>query len=260
MSRSKYSFFFGMCALMLGALGAAPARAQMSEVKEKPRLFTYVAFWSLPRSQWADEQKLVESEKGMLDKSVAGGNLVAYGDDTNLIHQPDGSTHDDWFSSMSMAGLLNVLDGIYKSPITTSPVEASSTRHADFILVSRFYNWRPGSWKDVYSYTSQYTFKDSAPDDAVDVLSKNLIVPILEKAFTDGVINEYEIDTEAVHTSSPGTFYITYITAGADGVDKVSAAIRAAMKASPMSAPAFDSMIDYHNHRDYLVRTNATYK
>ena len=110
----------------------------MSEVKEKPRLFTYVAFWSLPRSQWADEQKLVVSEKGMLDKSVAGGNLVGYGDDTNLVHQPDGSTHDDWFSSMSMAGLLNVLDGIYKSPMVSSPVEASSTRHADFILVSRF--------------------------------------------------------------------------------------------------------------------------
>jgi hypothetical protein len=30
-----------------------------------------------------------------------------------LIHQPDGATHDEWWSAMSMAGLLNVLDQYY---------------------------------------------------------------------------------------------------------------------------------------------------
>jgi hypothetical protein len=29
----------------------------MSEVKEKPQMYTYVADWSIPRAQWGDMQK-----------------------------------------------------------------------------------------------------------------------------------------------------------------------------------------------------------
>ncbi len=259
--KSKGStIFIGLCVCTMSALWAAPARAQTAEVKEKPRMYSYVAFWTIPRPQWADEEKLVASEIKLLDKGVADGSLVGYGSDQILIHQPDGSTHDTWFSAMSMAGLLNVLDTIYKSGVPTSPVEVGATRHSDAIFVSRYYNWHPGSWKDAYTFTSEYKLKADAPDDAVDTLSKNLIVPILEKLLADGTLHEYEIDTEAVHTQSPGTFYIVYIAATADGVDKVNAAIREAQKANPLAHPAFGSMIDYSAHRDYLSRTSATYK
>jgi basic membrane lipoprotein Med (substrate-binding protein (PBP1-ABC) superfamily) len=122
----------------------------------------------------------------------------------NLIHRPDGSTHDQWWSAMSMAGLLNVLEQFYQSGSATSPVLASATKHWDSIYVSRYYNWHSGTWKDVYTHGASYKLKADAPEDAVETLSKNLIVPLLEKMLADGVIHEYEVDTEAIHTEAPG--------------------------------------------------------
>ena len=91
-------------------------------------------------------------------------------------------------------------------------------------------------------------------------ISRAPLVPLLEKQLADGTIHEYEIDTEAIHTDAPGTFWIFYLAANAEGLDKVSAAVREAMKANPLNGSAFTSMLDSSEHRDYLVRTNATYK
>jgi len=245
--------------LILG-MSAVAALGQTSEVKEKPRMYSYVSNWSIPRSQWADMEKATASTQAILEKSLATGTLVAYGSDTNLLHEPEGSTHDSWWSAMSLAGLLNVLDQIHKSGNATSPVLSSATKHWDDIYVSRYYNWHAGSWKDVYTYGSSYKLKADAPDDAVDQLSKNLIVPTMEKLLADGTIHEYEIDTQAIHTQAPGTFWIFYIGANAEALDKVNAAIRESFKANPLGGPAFASMVDFTPHRDELARTNATYK
>src|ERR1700678_3205778 len=103
------------CWLGLIAGLALPASAQMQEIKEKPRMYTYVALWELPRAQWGEWAKSETDDQKILQDAMAGGTLVSYGDDTNLVHQPDQPTHDDWFKSMSMAGLMNVLDQFYKS-------------------------------------------------------------------------------------------------------------------------------------------------
>jgi hypothetical protein len=247
-----------VCALALAACWAVPAGAQ--EAKEKPRMYTYVGWWNVPRAQWAEMEKSDAADAKVLDKAVSAGTIVAYGNDVNLVHQPDGFTHDDWWSAMSMAGLLNVLDQFYKAGSSTTPLLQSATKHADGIFVSRYYNWHSGSWKGVYTHGSSYKLKADAPDDAVDTLSKNLIVPLMEKMLADGAIHEYEVDTEAIHTEAPGTFWVFYIAANAEGLDKANEALRDALKASPLSGPAFDSMVDFTPHRDYLARTNATYK
>jgi hypothetical protein len=257
MNKRLWSVFALACTLILSAV-CAPAQAP--EVKEKTRMYTYVAFWAIPRAQWADQEKLVASEQKFMEKGTADGVLVGYGSDQNLIHQPDGATHDTWFSAMSMAGLFNVLDPIYKSGMTTSPVQAAATKHWDSVFVSRYYNWHSGSWKDVYSEASMYKFKADAPDNALDVLCRNLFVPLMEKLLADGTIHEYEIDTEAVHTEAPGTFWIEYVAANAEALDKVNAAVRESQKANPLGGPTFASMVDFTPHRDYLSRTNATYK
>lgn len=250
----------GVCAVVCFAMFGAYASAQMQEVKEKPRMYTYVAFWTVPRAQWADFAKQNASEEKMMDKAVADGGIVAYGGDQNLVHQIDGPTHDTWFSSMSEAGLLNLLDQFYKTGMTTSAVDIAATKHWDAIFVSRYYNWHSGSWKGVYSQAAMYPLKADAPDDAVEMLSKTLLVPLFEKLLADGTIHEYEIDTEAIHTQAPGTFWINYIAANSEGLDKVNSAVREAQKASPLGLSAFGSMVDYKEHRDYLVRTDATYK
>jgi hypothetical protein len=252
--------FAGLFLLAMFAVCSAPAQAQTSELKEKPPMYSYVGFWSIPRGQWADMAKADAADQKILDKAIANNVLVGYGHDINLVHQPDGSTHDEWWSATSMAGLLNVLDDFYKSGSATTPVLASATKHWDGIFVSRYYNWHSGSWKDLYTHGSSYKLKADAPSDAVETLSKNMVGPLLEKMLADGTIHEYEIDTEAIHTEAPGTFWIFYLAANAEGLDKVNAALRETLKANPLNGPAFGSMTDSSEHRDFLARTNATYK
>ncbi|MGA8502625.1 MAG: hypothetical protein WB683_13820 [Candidatus Sulfotelmatobacter sp.] len=260
MNREVWKVFAGLCAIGMSAVCAGPAAAQMSEVKEKPPLYTYVASWTIPRAGWADMEKANASDQKLLDKGIADGTIVGYGNDVVAVHQSDGPTHDDWWSAMSMAGVLNQLDQFEKSGNAVSPVLSSASDHADNIYVSRYYNWHPGSWKDGYTYTAFYTLKPDAPDDAVDTLSKHLIVPVLEKLLADGTLHEYEVDTQAVHTAPPGTFVIVYLAAGADGLDKVNAALRETIRSKPLDGAAFDSMVNMAGHHDELVRSSATYK
>jgi hypothetical protein len=260
MSQSLGRIFSVLCVLTVTITLAGQTRAQMSEAKEKPPMYTYLGNWAIPRAQWADMEKNIAADQKTLEKALAGGTIVAYGNDTNLVHQQEGDTHDDWWSAMSMAGLLNVLEQFYKSGSTTAPVLVNATRHSDAIYVTRHYNWHSGSWKDVYTHASSYKLKADAPENAVDTLSKNLFEPFFEKLLADGAIHEYEIDTEAIHTQAPGSFFVVYIAANAEGLDKVNAALREVMKSNPLGGPAFDSMVDFTPHRDYLARTNATFK
>lgn len=260
MNRSLGRALAVLCGLALCAVSAVTACAQASEVKEKPPMYTYVGFWNIPRPQWAEMDKSLAGEKATLEKAVAGGTLVAYGDDQTLVHTADGDTHDSWWSAMSMAGVLNVLDQFYKTGTPTSPVLASATKHSDAIFVSTYYNWHAGSWKNVYSHAGYYKLKPDASPDALEHLSKHMVAPLLEKLLSEGVIHEYEIDTEAIHTESSDAFWIEYIAASAEGLDKVNAALTETLKANPTFAPAFASATEGSAHRDYLVRTNATYK
>ena len=94
----------------------------------------------------------------------------------------------------------------------------------------------------------------------MDIVSKGLLVPLFERLLADGTIYEYEVDTEAIHTEAPGTFWIFYLASNADALDKVNAAVHAATKADPLGVAGFSGMVDWTSHRDYLARTSATYK
>ena len=259
MNRKLGGMFACVCTLAMMAASAIPARAQ-DEVKEKPPMYSYVGFWNIPRAQWAEMEKNNAAEQKILDKALADGAIVAYGNDLNIVHTADGMTHDDWWSAMSMAAMLNVLDKFYKSGTPTSPVLASATKHTDGIFVSRYYNWRSGTYKGAYTRVGYYKLKPDAPEHAIETLSKTFIVPLLEKLLADGSIVEYEIDTEAVHTEGPGAFWIDVISPNAEGLDKLNAALLDRVKTNPLAGQAFDSMIDSSAHRDSLSTSTVTYK
>lgn len=256
MTKQPGRFVVLVCALLAGSALAMLAQ----EVKEKPPMYTYVADWVIPRAQWQEMEKSNVNSQKILDKAMASGTIVGYGNDETLVHQPDAETHDNWWSAMSMAGLINVLEQFYQTGNASTPVQISATKHWDSILVSKYYNWHSGSFKNGYTHVGTYRLSKDAPDDAVDVLSKNLVVPLLEKLLAAGTIQEYEIDTQAIHTDAPGTFSIVYIASSPDGLDKVDAAVRETVKASPLSGPAFGSMTESAGHRDELARTSGTYK
>jgi len=223
-------------------------------------MYSYIANWQIPRAHWGEMAKAADADKPILDKALADGTIVGYGNDEVTVHVADGYTHDDWWSSMSMAGLLKVLNQLSSAGNTTTSVLESATKHEDVIFETRYYNWHSGSYKNSPVQVAFYKLKADAPDDAVDLLSKNLVVPMLEKLLADGTILEYEIDTQAVHTESPGSFEIVWVAANPEAVDKVNAAIQAALKAQPLGGPAFLSMIDLSAHRDELVHGNGVFK
>src|SRR6266536_2674477 len=111
-----------VCALTMAAVAVGSAHAQ--EVKEKPPMYSYVGNWAIPRTQWAEMEKNTATEEKVLAKALAAGTIVAYGNDVNLVHSGDGGTHDDWWSAMSMAGIINVLEQFYQGGTTTVPVLA----------------------------------------------------------------------------------------------------------------------------------------
>jgi hypothetical protein len=260
MNGKVWKGFAAGCALAMSALWAGQAGAQTSEVKEKPAMYTYVAEWNIPREKWADMEKSYGPNQKILDKAIADGTIVGYGEDVTLVHQGDGVTHDDWWSAMSLAGVLHVLDQLEKSADSATSVLTSATNHFDNVYVSRYYHWQPGTVKDGYTYEASYRLKPDAPADAVEMLSKKLVAPLLEKLVADGTLREYDIDTQAVHTEAPGSFIIVYLAANAEGLDKVNAALDEELQSNPLGGAAFGSMVDFSAHQDELARSNATYK
>jgi hypothetical protein len=259
MRKRNSTVLSGLCAIaVLGGIWTSAVRAQATEVKEKPRMYTYFATWEFPRARWGEVEKATATTAKLLDQAIGSGTLVGYGDDAAVVHQAEGPTHDNWWSALSEAGVLDVLDSVMKGgPV---PVLASATKHSDAIYVSRFYNWRAGSYKGAYTHAASYKLKADAPEDAVESISKNFIVPLMEKLLAAGTIVEYEVDEEAIHTESPDMFWVGYICPTSAGLDKANAALGEALKANPFAGPAFGSMVDLTPHRDFLLRSNVTYK
>jgi len=248
----------GLCAIAALGIWTSAVHAQATEVKEKPRMYTYFADWEFPRARWGDFEKATATTQKVLDQAIGSGALVGYGDDAAVVHQAEGPTHDNWWSALSQAAVLDVLDSVMKSG--PAPVLASATKHSDAIYVSRFYNWRAGTYKGAYTHTASYKLKADAPDDAVESISKNFIVPLMEKLLADGAVVEYEVDEEAIHTESPDRFWVVYLCQTSAGLDKVNAALGEAIKGNPFAGPALGAMVDFTVHRDYLLRSNVTYK
>ncbi len=260
MKKTSWNVVAAVCAFATSGLLILPAAAQAPEAQPKPPMYSYVANWQIPRAHWGEMAAVNAGDKVILDKALADGTIVGYGSDETLVHRADGATHDGWWSAMSMGGLMKVLERMYASPNATGSTLQSSTKHWDGIYVSRYYNWKPGAYKGAYIRVASYTLRPGAPDGAVDTLSQQIVVPLLEKMVADGTIQEYEIDTEAVHTESPSTFWIIYETPKAEGLDTVDAAITESLKANPLSGPAFLSMVDFSAHRDDLGLGEGIYK
>ena len=260
MNQKSCKWMTGLGLLAALAIQVGTAQAQSTETREKDPMYTYVALWAIPRAKWADFEQPSAANQKVLDQGISDGSLIAYGADASEVHQADGYTHDSWWSSHSMAGVLKTLEAFANVPSTTSGVLTSATKHSDVIFVSHHYNWHSGSYKAAYTHGSSYKLKPTAPDDAVDILSKNVFEPVLEKLLADGAIVEYEVDEEAIHSEDPNTFWVFYITPNAEGIDKVNAAIRGAVKVNPLVGPSLDSMVDWTPHRDSLDITSVTFK
>ncbi len=264
MNRSVCRVMMGVAGLAPLAMTATPAGAQTNEVKEKPPLYRYESYWEFPRAHWGEVDKdNAAGNQKIRAPALADGTLVGYGDDENQAHYSAAEfTHDNWWQANSVAGLMKVLEAFHKGGGSSSPLLVSSTKHWDQVFLSRFYNWKAGSWKGAYRYTATYKLKPDAPeaDDAVRTLSR-FYVPVFDKMLADGTIVEYEIGREMFHTTdSRPQILFAFLIPSAEGLDKFRATLGAALSENPLIGPAFDSMmVNFTPQPDY-VRSNATYK
>jgi hypothetical protein len=222
-------------------------------------MYSYVANWQVARANWADMDKVHAPVNDVLQKAMADGTIIGYGNDANLVHTLDAETHDMWWSSMSMAGIIKALEQA-RAASDANSAALNDAKHWDEVYVSQYYNWKSGPYKNAYTNISAYKMKADAPEDALDNVAQHLVVPVLEKLLADGTILEYEIDTRAIHTEAPGLFAIVCITPTPEGIDTMDAAIRAAVKDHPLGIQAFDSYTDSSGHRDELMKSEGQYK
>jgi len=240
---------------------ATLAGAQTAEVKEKPLLYKFVSYWTFPRARWSDVEKEATGSRKILAAALADGALVGYGDDETLVHFADGFTHANWWQARSRAGVMKALDALHKGGGSSSPLLVSSTRHWDQVFVSRFYNWKAGSWQGAYGYKSTYKLKPDAPEaeDTLRILS-SFYVPLFERLLTDGTIVAYEIGREIFHnTDSRAQLHFSFVIPSAEGLDELNAAIRAAISENSLLAPTFGSMMVNYTPQNDWVRVNAAY-
>ena len=247
---------------LLGMI-ATPANAQTAGVKEKPPLYKYASYWEFPPAHWREVDKdNASSNQKILAPALADGTLVGYGDDESLVHSDQGFTHGKWWQSRSVAGLMKVLETFQKSGGLNSPLLVSSIRHQDQMFVSRFYNWKAGHWKSAYKYTGTYKLKSDVPDPDAAVKSlSGFYVPVFEKMLADGIVVDYEIDREMIHsTDSPGRIVFAFVMPGAESLDKFRAALGAALGNNSLILPAFGATMANVTPQADFLRVNATYK
>jgi len=248
------------CLAAAAGMTSTAAVAQISEVKDKAPLYTYVAYWDIPRARWADMAKDSAGTVKILDKAIGSGAIIAYGNNEAVVHTPEGSTHAGWWCATSMAGVLNTLDEFYKAGTAATPALTSATKHWDNLLVSRAYGWRSGAVKGGYVHGAVYKLKPEAPNSSVETISKSFAVPLFEKLMADGTVQAYQVAEQALHTADPDLFFIFYITPKAEGLDKVQAALIEAIGNNALAGPALASMADMSRHRDDLSRGDAVFK
>lgn len=253
--RGSISRFCLVVFAFLASLYAVSPVSAQSMSAEKPPLYTYVAEWAVPRSMWADYQKMQSAQNDGMNKLVADGSIISYGSFTVLNHQEGMATHGSWFQAGSMASLMKVLEDVRLAPSATSPVLVAS-KHWDYVLESRNYNARSGSFKNGYLRVGRWKYKAGASDPDGKIM-KATAVALLEKLQADGALYSYQIDEEVVHSQDPNGFYMAIVTNGAEGLDKLTAALDDAEKKDPAGMAGFGALLDEQGHRDTLSRVDV---
>jgi hypothetical protein len=222
-------------------------------IKAKPPMYSYIAVWNIPESEWEKRKDQAEAGKKILDQAIDNNTIFSYGYDRNPLH-------DTFWLAMSKEGLETVRDQFEKIGITQVPAKEGAAAMPVSILVSRYYNCKTIRCENAYVHVGVYKIKPDAPADAVDQLSKYFFGPILEKMLNDDAIFEWETDVYDNPKDSPGTFLIAYLSEKAEDLEKANKAVQVRLKSTFANGPALDSLIDMKAITDVIVRSYAVYK
>jgi len=238
-----------VCAVMLiaGAAGR-PAHAQAPAGGEQA-VYTYVALWGVPRPQWGDIEKFFKDAQPALNKLIADGTIVAWGNGRNWTHDDSGLTHANWVTASSFANIQRALGAIRAA--LPQPAAFSTSKHADVVLRAPVRGAKPGASGTGMMWVAEYQVKPDQMDEFRQ-LFENDIKPLFDEQIAAGSILSYSLNFQAVHSGPANTVSITYVLPDAAAIDKFQAALEAFGTKHPDTGPAMQATMDYTAHRDYV--------
>ena len=237
-----------VCLGLFGTLLGAPAA--QAQQQQETSLYTYVAFWGVPRAQWGDIEKAYASSHPVLEKLVADGTLVSWGTAAAVVHDSGGMTHNNWLQATSMAGILKALDALQQ---TAQNPAFSDAKHFDFFMHTISHGGKTASLNSGYLVVFMWLVKPGESG-AFEGIFKRYYKPMLDDGIAKGSVTMYNFDEQQIHTDTPGWHYIAVVVPDAAGVDKLYAGIQSTIEANPAIGPAFGTLVDFAAHRDMLAR------
>jgi len=216
--------------------------------------FTYVSRWAVPRGDWAAFEKEEKSSDATMQKLVADGTIIAWGDEAIRVHQEDGYTHAEWFTATSRANVLKALEVEMAS--ATNAAFVATTKHMDLLLNTLAHGGKTASGATGYMTVTFWQAKPGAESALEGYVAKS-VKPVLDDAVANGTILMYNFDKQDFHTQPPGGYNLAILFPDAEAMDKFFAGLAAAGKQDPTVSEVLDSLTVAKAHRDNLGRVTA---
>ena len=216
--------------------------------------FTYVSRWAVPRSNWAAFEKQEHATDSTMQKLVADGTIVAWGDETIRVHTEDGYTHADWFTATSRANILKALEIVWTSATNASYV--ATTKHSDLFLRTIAHGGKTVSGATGYIRVVFWQAKAGA-EAALEGYVVRSVKPMLDDDVSNGTLLAYNFDKEDIHTAPPGAYNLALLFPDAESMDRFFAGLAAAEKKDPTAGEILDRLTVAKAHRDDLGRVTA---
>jgi hypothetical protein len=238
------------CALALSPIWLA-AQADNQEQSH----YTYVSQWAVSRANWAEFEKQAKSDDALMQKLVADGTIIAWGDEAARVHTADGYTYADWFTATSRANLLKALEQMYAT--ATNSAFVATTKHADLFLHTVAHGGKTSA-----AGTTGYlrvTFWQAKPGmgDALEHYVLSQVKPVLDKDIDNGTLLMYNFDEEDIHTNAPGGYNLALLFPDGAAMDKFFDELAASGKQNPGVGQVLDSLSVDKEHRDDFGRVIA---
>jgi DNA-binding Lrp family transcriptional regulator len=253
MQKSKFTF----ACLSVFCLAAAVCAPLLAAAQSKSPIYTYVAFWDVPRAQWPEVNKSMPAEKATMEKLVANGTIVGFGAFESILHQEGAPTHGTWFTASSEGNILKALEAVYAQPALINGSFQTSSKHSDQLFTGDVYAAKAGTMTNGYMTVSRWQFKPGTMKSFAEQTNK-FIVPVLDKLIADGTLNSYGELTEDYHSQGMGVLYEYFSVPDAASMDKVDKALEDVIAANPSIGEALRNDTDPMSHRDYLYRVGLS--
>lgn len=236
------------------AIALAPVWAAAQADNQEQSYYTYVSQWAVPRADWASFEKQDKEGDAMMQKLVADGTIIAWGDETTRVHTVDGFTHAEWLTATSRANLLKAIEAEWTT--STNAAFVATTKHEDLFLHTIAHGGKSASNGTGYL---RVTFWQAKPGegDALEHYVLSAVKPMLDQDVENGTLLMYNFDEEDVHTMEPGGYNLALLFPDGASMDKFFDQLAASGKQNPGVEEVLDSLTVAKDHRDDLGRVTA---